>query len=359
MLTVLKLQNFRSHQNLKLDFGDGVNLIVGANGSGKSSIVEAINLVATGSSFRADKLEEMVAFGQELSRVEGKIESDTLTVIITRGEVQGKKTQKRYFEINGARRTARAIKGLFYSVVFRPEDLRLIEGSPSRRRSFLDELLSQLSLDYQHSLRTYEQTLVRRNKILWAVREGEQSATALQYWNLSLIKHGQILHQARLDFVQYCQSVNFPVLFKIEYLPSVIDAERLEQYYPRELAAGHTLIGPHKDDFVISCDVQDIERADLTEFKDLAKYGSRGQQRLAVLWLKTCQLKYVEAKVDQRPMLILDDILSELDTDAREFALSLMRAGQSLITTASQGIAERIIRTFDQVKQIDLSAKLK
>jgi len=80
---------------------------------------------------------------------------------------------------------------------------------------------------------------------------------------------------------------------------------------------------------------------------------------LAVLWLKTCQLKYVEAKVDQRPMLILDDILSELDTDAREFALSLMRAGQSLITTASQGIAERIIRTFDQVKQIDLSAKLK
>lgn len=348
-LNQLQLQAFRSHANFNLSFSPSVTLLVGSNGSGKSSVVEAVNLLSTGQSFRAGKIEEMIAFDQELARVLGKLKGDgddQLEIILTRGLLQGKKVQKKYFELNGARRRARDVRDLFYTVVFRPEDLRLVEGSPSRRRSFLDEVLSPLSLDYAHSLSTYEKTLVRRNKLLQAVREREQAVTTLQFWNLSLIKHGRVLQTLRKEFLQFCLSVDFPIKLWVEYQPSLIDEERLEQYQDREIAAGHTLIGPHKDDYVIEGDVQDMKRGSKNDFYNVANFGSRGQQRLAVLWLKTCQLYYIQSKTQVRPMLLLDDILSELDTDAREFALSLMNVGQSLITTASLGIAERIQRTF-------------
>lgn len=380
MLDGLSLTNFRSHLNFNLKLSPQVTILVGANGGGKTSVVEAINLLTTGQSFRATKVAEMIAFGQELARVVGAVtlspakrwskhadtaprqsldlvqgDSDKLEVILTRGLLQGKKVQGRYFELNGARRRARDIRGLFYTVVFRPEDLRLVEGSPSRRRSFLDEVVLPLSIDYAHSLSTYEKTLVRRNKLLQAVREGEQAKTALQFWDLSLIKHGQVLQKLRRQFLEFCSSVDFPVKLWVEYQPSLIDEGRVEQYQDREIAAGHTLIGPHKDDFIIEADVQNMKRGNKKDFYNIASFGSRGQQRLAVLWLKTCQLYYIQAETQVRPMLLLDDILSELDTQAREFALSLMNAGQSLITTASLGIAQRIEKTFPNCQKITLS----
>lgn len=378
MLVNLSLNNFRSHRSLNFELSPAVTLLMGGNGVGKSSVIEAINLLATGSSFRAEKIEEMIRFDQDLARVQVGIKQvianyqqktdeilpnntqldqiDQLEIILTRGQVQGKKTPKKLFELNGARRLARATRGLVYAVVFRPEDLRLVEGSPSRRRQFLDEVLGQLSQDYHNSLAVYEKTLVRRNKILLAVRENEQPKTSLEYWNLSLVKHGQILQSKRHEFLRFCSAVDFPVKLAVEYLPSTIDSEILSQHLSREIAAGHTLIGPHKDDYVMSCDVENIKRGNWSDFKNVALYGSRGQQRLAVLWLKTCQLAYMTNQTQVRPMLLLDDILSELDTEAREFALSLMGAGQSLITTASAGIAQRISRSFTQIKQINLSS---
>jgi len=375
MLGSLSLVNFRSHLDLQLGLSPSVTLIIGQNGSGKSSVIEALNLLATGQSFRASKIEEMVAFDQELARVVGNVvleqaqhdvaehdavqhditQAEKLEIILTRGFLQGKKVQKKYTELNGARRRARDLRGLLYTVVFRPEDLRLVEGSPSRRRSFLDEVIAPLDLDYAQSLSTYEKTLVRRNKLLLAVREGKQPQTVLHYWNLGLIKHGQVLQALRKEFLKFCPTIGFPVKFWVEYVPNLIDELRLQQHESREIAAGHTLIGPHKDDFVISGDVQNIERGKKENFYNMALYGSRGQQRLAVLWLKTCQLFYILKKTQNKPMLLLDDILSELDTKARSFALSLMVSTQSLITTASLGIAQRIEKTFPDCKKITLS----
>lgn len=380
-----------------MDFNSGVTLLVGANGSGKTSILEAIGLLATGQSFRAEKVEEMVKLGVELGRVEGKIstsETIDLEVMLTRGAVQGRKTSKKLLSVNGVRRRLGDFVGKFSTVVFRPEDMRLIEGSPSRRREFLDTPLSFISPEYTRSLHTYTQSLIRRNKLLQAIREGEAPRTSLTYWTESILKHGQILQNHRQQMLATFLHSPFPLGFRVNYLPSVISVDRLAQYADKEIAAGHTLVGPHKDDFQVdfllaqstsrhagldsgsSNETTNLPNGTLipilsgqgdefsvnsntpnqrfSTYHDVAAYGSRGQQRLAVLWLKLCELYYLENQLGQRPILLLDDILSELDTDSRELVLQVMKQGQSIITTASVGIAKRISKTFPQSIKVQL-----
>jgi DNA replication and repair protein RecF len=351
----LSLENFRSHSSFDLTLGEDVTMVVGSNGSGKTSIVEAVCLASTGQSFRAGRADEMVRFEQDLGRVKVLLEDeDQIEMLLTRGQLQGKRTPFKHYRVNGVKKRAKDTVGRFQVVVFRPEDLRLVEGSPRRRRAFLDQALSGLYPDYASSQTTYERTLARRNKLLQAVREREQPQTALHYWNLSLVKHGEILQDKRRKWLQDTSQTKFPVEFEVEYLPSLISEEIMLDHLDRAIAAGHTLVGPHKDDFLVKADVQDMERGDSTQFKDVAIYGSRGQQRLAVLWLKTCQLKYVENKLQETPMLLLDDILSELDSPSRGFTLSLLNSRQSLITTASKGVGDRIVKTFPKLTKISL-----
>ena len=402
MSQVLKsifLQNFRGFVDQKMDFSHNVTLLVGSNGSGKTSILEAIGLLATGQSFRAEKVEEMLRLGVELGRVEGKIqvgnrkvkaatntnypeldsesrrktqtnetssatgqESIDLEVMITRGEVQGKKTSKRLLSVNGVRRRLGDFVGKFATVVFRPEDMRLIEGSPSRRREFLDTPLSFISPEYTRSLHAYTQSLIRRNKLLQAIREGDAPRTSLTYWTESILKHGQILQTHRQQMLATFLHSPFPLGFRIAYLPSIISVDRLAQYADKEIAAGHTLVGPHKDDFQVDFLLAQPtsrhpgldSRSSNSPYHDVAAYGSRGQQRLAVLWLKLCELYYLENQLGQRPILLLDDILSELDTDSRELVLQVMKQGQSIITTASTGIAKRIAKNFPRSAKVQL-----
>ncbi|MBU0975138.1 AAA family ATPase [Patescibacteria group bacterium] len=348
VITGLALQNFRLHKNFTLKFPSKTTVIVGDNAMGKTSIVEALALLSTGDSFKAGRVEEMVDFNTDLSRVKGVIvyddhdnDNDEVEVILTRGEINGKKTQHRLFSVNGVKRRKKDAIGKFYTVVFRPEDMRLIEGSPSRRRSFLDTLLSMIHPDYEAAFKSYEQTLRRRNKLLLQVREREQPRTSLQYWNINLARYGEILQKYRKDFVASFTGVEFPVDFEIEYDPSVISDKRIEQYIDREIASGHTLVGPHKDDIIVFL-TQKGRRLRLDTF------GSRGQQRLGVLWIKFCELEYITATVNargdigKRTLLLLDDILSELDNDSKALALSVLKNYQSIITTTDKGVIEEI-----------------
>jgi len=357
MLKSIQLSNFRSYVDLKFDFDPKLTVLVGANGSGKTSVIEALNLISTGGSFRAGRVEEMVSFDEELGKVKVMVmeddeagvgnesehksdgnsdELDELEILLTRGILQGKRTQYKHFRMNGVKKRRSGVTGKFLSVVFRPEDLRLIEGSPGRRRAFLNEVLSGVSGEYDRSLTAYERTLARRNKLLQAVREGDQPKTTLQFWNMSLIKHGEILQAERRHFLEFTSAVDFPISFRVQYQPSIITEDRVSEYLDRAIAAGHTLIGPHKDDFVVETDVTNLHRGDLSEFHDIAAYGSRGQQRLSVLWLKTCQIKYLEQKFDERPILLLDDILSELDDDSKTVVKKLIANHQSVLTTADE-----------------------
>lgn len=342
------LQHIRKLDNLTLNFAKQTSIIVGPNASGKTTVIEALSLISSGNSFRATKIEEMIAFGEELGRIKVAMEelvdsetgTDEIEVMLTSGLVQGQKSQKRIFVVNGVKRRRKDAVGKFYAVVFRPEDMRLVEGSPSRRRNFMDTVLSSLYPEYARALGEYEKVLKRRNKLLTQVRDGEQPTSTLEYWNLALLKNGTILQKHRRDMLEDFRGADFPLKFLVDYEPSVISADRLKQYVSREIASGHTLIGPHKDDFFVSLSM-------VGEFRDVAIYGSRGQQRLAVLWLKFCELQFATSVLNQKPLLLLDDILSELDDSSRSLVLRAMKAHQSVITTVDNGIAKEIVQQLE------------
>ncbi len=361
----LLLERFRIHTSLLLEFTHKTTVVLGANASGKTSIIEAAYLLSTGSSFRAEKILEMVSFGSELGRVKGivelqdsqsiealleaKNEQVELEVLLTRGLVQGKKTPFRLFSVNGVRRQKRLATGKFKVVAFRPEDMRLVEGSPSRRRDFLNAPLSLLYPEYERALTTYEQTVVRRNKLLEAVRERLQPSSVLQFWNVSMLKNGEAVQKYRRDFVASFATLKFPYDFTIHYLPSVMSAARQEEYLSREIASGHSLIGPHKDDFEVLMKAPHqtaVEKKGNTEpiddRIDVAVYGSRGQQRLAVLWLKTGELEFVREQTQEFPVLLLDDILSELDKDSQGLVTDLLGKQQSIVTTIDPAAVELV-----------------
>jgi DNA replication and repair protein RecF len=354
------LSNFRNYQLSAYDLDAGITLLHGPNAIGKTSVIEAIHLISTGDSFRSGKIDEMVSFESEVSRVSCKLvegESDddeNLEILLNRGMVQGKKTQKRLYSLNGAKKRKKDFIGKFYSVVFRPEDMRLIEGSKTRRRKFMDEALAILDWQYARSLKMYEEALVKRNKLLWQIKEKLVPKTTLKYWNMTVLKHGQYLQKKRQEFLKYFQQVEFPLPFRVEYQPSIISEDRQEEYGFKEIASGHSLIGPHKDDLLVFLDQKGEEK---NQF-DLATYGSRGQQRMAVLWLKICQLNYIEDRSQQKALLLLDDILSELDEEMKERVLGLLADRQSIITSADFDAKKQLKKYIEEFSSIDLSEEL-
>lgn len=336
-LRSLVLNQFRNLVSWQHEFGQ-TTIIHGLNGAGKTSVLEALMLASTGTSFRANKIEEVIRLGQELARIQVVFVDDeddetNLELLVTRGEVRGKRTQSRLYAVNGVRRRKRDFVGQLAAVAFRPEDMRLIEGSPSRRRSFLDSALSMVDWQYAQAISVYDKTLKHRNRLLSQIAERKQSKASLTFWNTSLVKHGEYIQRRRQELITFLQSIGFRFELRIRYLPSLISDDRIAEYLDREIIVGHSLIGPHKDDFEVQFPGERLQ-AGLDEWFDIALYGSRGQQRLAVLWLKLGELEFVRQKLGQQPLLLLDDILSELDSDSRSIVLDLLQTYQTVVTTA-------------------------
>ncbi len=356
-LTALTFQHFRNHAQYHLDFDPALTIIVAPNASGKTAILEGVGLISSGSSFRADKIADAIEFGHEYARVKAALTSDdgqseTLELLLTRGVVQGKRTQSRLYSVNQVRRRRKDFIGHLPAVIFRPEDMRLMEGSPGRRRHFLDSLLSVTSAEYDRAVTHYEQVLLRRNRLLAQVKEGEMPRSTLQYWTQQLISSGTLLQDRRAQFLAFCHQVPFVVPFTVQYQPSLISVERMAEYAEREIAAGHTLIGPHKDDFMVM--LQFAHQA-AVEVQPLADFGSRGQQRLGVLWLKMCELAFLTEKMQQKPVLGLDDLMSELDSDVRQLVLELLSRYQTIVTTTDQHVADELSVMYPEHQLIHLT----
>lgn len=359
-------------------------MIIAPNAGGKTTILEGIKLLSSGQSFRADKVEEMIAFDAQIAQVKAKIHSQLsdadepqissggdessadngsslggldelqLGVLLTRGEINGKRTKKSHYSVNDNKRRKKDFIGNLLVVAFRPEDMRLIEGSPSRRRDYLDNSLLLVDREYQSSLKQYEKTLRRRNKLLSAIQEGEQSPSTLTYWNMSLVKHGEQLQEKRREFVQYTNaSVDSPLDFRLNYEPSIITQERLEQRQRSEIGAGFTLIGPHKDDFSVQINLETSTSE--SGYVSLDAYGSRGQKRMGVLWLKKAELSFLKYRKKELPVLLLDDILSELDEENRKRVLELVDGEQIIITTTDLDLLDEIKNHFSAVQTLKLS----
>lgn len=344
ILDNIELFDFRNYQSQSFEFSTGVNVVWGKNASGKTNLLEAIYLLSTGNSFRAKIIDEMVRFDQELGRVRGKVNHRDLEVVVTRGVVGGQKTLKRKYLVDGASKRRRDYIGLLPVVIFRPEDMDMLTGGSDIRRTFMDEVLSQISEAYARSLSTYMQALRRRNKLLDAVREGLVSRYSLAFWDSLLIKHGLLLIEEREGLVNYINSLwERSELFnqlKMVYDKSLISEVRLAQYKDEELAAGYTLVGPHKDDFRVTSGGD----------RDLAIYGSRGEQRMTVLAAKLGEIYFAEERGGEKPILLLDDIFSELDEVHKKEVLRVMLNRQVIVTTAMK----EDLGLFTEAKVIEL-----
>ena len=359
-LVKLALHNFRNFTVGDWQFSQ-TTLITGPNGIGKTSLVEAINLLASGDSFRANKVEEMIRLSANLGRVQALFELDPsdsdrsveelkLEVMLTRGQVNGKRSPYRLFSVNDVKKRRKDFLQQLSVVVFRPEDLRLVEGSPSRRRGFFDNALSMSSWEYAQHLSQYERVLSRRNKVLQQIAEQRASADSLSFWNLNLLKHGQFLQQERARLVDFIREVIFPMELNIAYLPSLLTERSLQEHLGREMLLGHSLIGPHKDDFLLKFSIPSSQIEDLS----LLAYGSRGQQRLGVLWLKIAELQFLHGRIGYQPILVLDDIMSELDEQSQQMVLELISQYQTIITTADEEVVAQLQTAIKDLSLIKL-----
>lgn len=328
MISRVVLTNFRNYPHKEIDLAATTTVFLGDNATGKTNFLEAVYLLATGESFRAQRIEEMVKFGEELGRVRAvRPDEPDLEVMVTGGQVGGKTVAKRKYLIDGAGKRKGDFVGQIAAVIFRPEDMLLVEGSPSGRRKFLDRAITQVDRDYTRSLAVYEQALRRRNRLLQDLKDGKATRHSLAFWDSLVIKHGQVLQEKRMDFVAFINDLwSRSELFNhlvLEYDKSLINEERLLQYATEEVAAGYTLVGPHKDDFRL-----------MSKDRNLGTFGSRGEQRMAVLALKIGELYFLENRRGDSAILLLDDIFSELDQEHRAEVLRVMQNRQVVLTSA-------------------------
>jgi DNA replication and repair protein RecF len=357
IISKIQLLNVRNFKRKRFEFSEDTTIIVGPNASGKTNILESLYLLSAGKSFRARVEEEIIKHREEISRVKGDVRTDGekvgLEIVLTRGEItvgeepDGKKERapRKKLLVNGVSRRLFNFAANFRVVLFGPWDLDLVTESPSDRRKFLDFVLSQVDREYRRAILSYEKGLRQRNKLLYRIREEGLPRSQLIFWNRLLIKNGDYISQKRGEFIGFVNSTEDfnDQDFSLEYDKSAISEARLDQYKEEEIAAATTLVGPHRDDF---CFFLKKERRK----RDLARYGSRGEQRMGVLWLKLAELSFIQKVTQDTPTLLLDDIFSELDHEHRNIVMEATKGQQTIITTADPHFVEN----FKEVEKIEL-----
>lgn len=333
ILKTLLLQNFRSYLERSFEFSPQTNLILGPNGSGKTNIIEAIYLLSTGKSFRSSSLSNLINWNQAFATIQAVTDLSNLEVRLLQS-VNGSTHIQRQFFIDQVEKSRKAYLGSLITVVFHPEDIRLVAGSPSRRRELLDNIFSAFEWRYASALSQYHRALKHRNQLLDLIRIGKSSKNELYYWDQSMIKNDEVVHSYRQKFITHLNHffVSHPspqiAALSLNYHPSYLTSQKLAQNYPHELESGYTQSGLHRDDY--SFDNSIFPSID----KNLAFWGSRGQQRLAVLALRLGQIDYFEQTYHQKPILLLDDIFSELDSEYRHLVTKIYRSYQTIVTSS-------------------------
>ncbi len=335
-LQKISLTNFRNYSKLDLEL-EPITLLIGDNAQGKSNILEAINFLATTKSLRVEKDTQLIKNGEEFTILSGTLDDDK-ELEIGMQLVDGSLNKR--VKVNGvARRTIDYIGNLVV-IFFTPEDINLVSGSPSLRRWHIDVTLAQVDKDYKKAITEYTDVITSRNKVLKRVREGEGNIDEIDFWTQKALDSGQIVYQKRMQFFSYLnQEADILGGFKYIYQPSEINEGRLKEYRSREIASANSLIGPHRDDFIFTLNGQ-----------PLSSYGSRGEQRTATLDLKLLELKYINQLQESTPVLLLDDVFSELDDAHREHVIGITKNQQTVISAVAN---ENIPKSFlEQIKVV-------
>ncbi|MFL5709509.1 MAG: DNA replication/repair protein RecF [Chloroflexota bacterium] len=346
MHETIRLLDLRGYPPLDAAFGPGPHIVWGPNAAGKTSLLEAMVLLAWGRSHRTSTDGELIRWGTDLARVEGTVGAETIEVAIVRAGAGGTAGRKR-IRVNGLGRRAAGLAGILRVVVFAPEEMLLIAGSPSLRRATLDQLASTGSPAYADALSTYGRTLQQRNSLLRAIREEGASRDELRFWDGSFLDAGGVIveerrrllgtldeplaaahaeiapDEAAVERLALRYATNAPPLPGEAARDAL--ARRLAETAEKEVWNGSTLVGPHRDDIVFELGG-----------RDLATFASRGQQRTAILALKLAELDVVTAIDGRPPLLLLDDVFSELDPDRRSHLVRRIAAlPQAFVTTTT------------------------
>jgi DNA replication and repair protein RecF len=346
MLDSLSALDLRGYATLEASFGPGAHLVVGPNAAGKTSLLEAVVLLGWGRSHRTSADGELIRWGHDLARVEGHVGGDVLEVAVTRSGADGSGGRKR-IRVNGVGRRSSALGRVLRVVLFAPEEMLLVIGAPSLRRAAMDTLAAARSPAYADDLATYGRTLQQRNSLLRAIREENATRDQLRFWDTTFLDAGGRVVEARQRLLEAMGSplaaahreiapeegaagaLSLRYVTNAPTLPGETPrdalARRLGETSEKEVWNGSTVIGPHRDDLAF----------DLAG-RELSSFASRGQQRTAILAFKLAELDLLTDLDGRPPLLLLDDVFSELDPERRAHLVRRIAAlPQAFITTTT------------------------
>jgi len=369
-LTYLSLTNFRNFIRLETDIPTGSLLLVGANAQGKTSLLEAIHyLTGTGSPHTpSDRqlinflaLQEPTPFARIVAEVrrQDRLHRIEIRLILDSGGKVGEQRLRKEILVNGIKRRMRDLTGVFNAVIFLPQDMNVIEGSPSQRRRLLNSVISQADPTYAEALSEYRKILTQRNALLKQLQERSTDSDELSFWDDQLCHHAAVIIRARALALNELENLAGPIhqeltrgleSLRLDYTPAYDPASHpqgqlgtpmesrviglevarkgmlatLQLTRDEEIARGMTLTGPHRDDFHFR--VNGI---------DLHGYGSRGQNRTAILSVKLSEVDWLLQRTDEHPVLLMDEVMAELDPERRQDLLTKVNAAQQTILTAA------------------------
>ncbi|MBQ2640667.1 MAG: DNA replication/repair protein RecF [Lachnospiraceae bacterium] len=354
-ISSLELADFRNIASLHMEFSQGTNILYGENAQGKTNILESMYMLSTTKSHRGVRDRDMIRFGVEEAHIRSQIMKGGLDHRI---DMHLRKNKSKGIAIDGQRiRKASELIGLLHIVFFSPEDLGIVKNGPAERRRFMDMELCQLDAAYLHDLNQYNKTVENRNRLLRDMYQFPDLQDTLGVWDAQLAGYGRRIIESRRRFIEDLNHIVGEIHGKlsgnrehlvIQYEPNT-EADELEEKLlrnrERDIRMKMTSTGPHRDDFSF----MDGET-------DLRRYGSQGQQRTCALSLKLSEIDLVKRIIGHRPVLMMDDVLSELDSGRQNYLLGTIGGIQTFITCT--GLDEFVNNRFqiDRVFRIENGA---
>lgn len=327
----LDLLNYRNYEKLSISFSDKVNILYGDNAQGKTNVLEAIYVAGTTKSHRGSKDKEMISFSSDDAHIRLIVKKNGIKRKI---DMHLKKTKTKGIAVDGIPiKRAIELLGIINIVFFSPEDLNIIKSGPSERRRFMDMELCQLDKIYAHNLVNYNKVLIQRNKLLKDISMNPSLKDTLDIWDMQLVKFGKEIIKLRKKFIFQLNEIIYEIHknlsgdkeeLSIRYDQDVDEStfsDKLLENRDKDIRLKATGVGPHRDD--ISFNIYDM---------DIKKYGSQGQQRTCALSLKLSEIELVKKITNDSPVLLLDDVLSELDAKRQNYLLNYINQVQTIVT---------------------------
>ncbi len=347
-LAKIEINNFRNFQKNTFNFSDCLTIILGKNSIGKTNLLESIYFTLRGNGFREKKEEELICEKcNELystATLKDSLEKKELRIVMQKSNSQSYESNKivKVYFINKVKKISREYqKNSFPAVIFSPNLMFVIDGDPSERREYFDSIIGSFDNEYKKRLSNYETGLRKRNKIIEKEIDKNKLKENLKFWDNYLIEQADYLVSKRQDFCEFLNS-NPKVdskNMKIIYEPKILSHITLADTFEKQFLIKRTLVGPQRDNFEI-----------FLNDKNVHKFGSRSEQRLALFWIILNEIKLYEEKLNIKPLILLDDIFSELDINNKKVILSLIKNHQTIMTTTEKEIVKEIECDFEIIK---------